>query len=249
MALASTSIDGSPPVALLPLSPPHTPSYSLPIDSQFLWGKVGYTERAFTVNGDPTLLLGGSFHPPRVAYGDWVSLTSCARARPIELNCIAIAFVSARRVSASCSTGVGGWGSRFSVVCVCVCARGGVVCVHSCQPPATPPAISLSHQTHGHGERSPLGSAPRAGTRRRAQPPPHHSALLSGPFSAVCAPQARLLAQARADGLNHVQIYVFWNFHERTRGEYNFEAKTRADLAGFFRLSAAAGLFVNVRIG
>ena len=30
------------------------------------------------------------------------------------------------------------------------------------------------------------------------------------------APQARLLAQARADGLNHVQIYVFWNFHERT---------------------------------
>ena len=209
---------------------------------------MGYTERAFTVNGDPTLLLGGSFHPPRVAYGDWVSLTSCARARPIERNCIAIAFVSARSCFCQLLNGSRRMGFKvFSGVRVRVCG-GGVVCVHSCQPPATPPAISLSRQTHGHGERSPLGSAPRAGTRRRAQPP-HHSALLSGPFSAVCAPQARLLAQARADGLNHVQIYVFWNFHERTRGEYNFEAKTRADLAGFFRLSAAAGLFVNVRIG
>ena len=38
---------------------------------------------------------------------------------------------------------------------------------------------------------------------------------------------ARLLAQARADGLNHVQIYVFWNFHERTKGEH----------LGFFYLS------------
>ena len=39
------------------------------------------------------------------------------------------------------------------------------------------------------------------------------------------------------------------NFHERTRGEYNFAAKTRADLAGFFELAGRAGLFVNVRIG
>lgn len=83
---------------------------------------VGYDARSFTVNGSNTLLLGGSFHPPRIAYGDW----------------------------------------------------------------------------------------------------------------------ARLLAEAKADGLNHVQIYVFWNFHERSRGEYDFAAGTRADLGGFFAMAAVA---------
>lgn len=63
---------------------------------------VNYTARAFTINGAPTLLLGGAIHPPRAAYGDW----------------------------------------------------------------------------------------------------------------------ANLLAQMKVDGLNMVQIYVFWNFHERSRGEY-----------------------------
>jgi len=92
---------------------------------------VGSDARSFTINGSRTLLLGGSFHPPRIAFGDW----------------------------------------------------------------------------------------------------------------------DRLLAAARADGLNHVQIYVFWNFHERTRGEYDFTPGTRADLAGFFAAAARAGLFVNVRIG
>jgi len=92
---------------------------------------VGYDARAFTVGGQRTLLLGGSFHPPRVAYGDW----------------------------------------------------------------------------------------------------------------------ARLLRKAKTDGLNHVQIYVFWNYHEKQRGEYNFRNGSRADLAGFFRMAGEAGLFVNVRIG
>jgi beta-galactosidase GanA len=92
---------------------------------------VSYEERAFTVNGTRTLLLGGSFHPPRIAFGDW----------------------------------------------------------------------------------------------------------------------ARLLAEAKADGLNHVQVYVFWNYHERSRGEYAFTPNTRSDLAGFFELAGKAGLFVNVRIG
>eukprot|EP01047_Picozoa_sp_COSAG01_P053466 COSAG01_NODE_5735_length_4074_cov_84.123961_3_plen_587_part_01 len=92
---------------------------------------VGYNERSFTINGINTLLLGGSFHPPRIAYGDW----------------------------------------------------------------------------------------------------------------------ARLLDEAKKDGLNHVQVYVFWNFHERSQGIYDFSAGTRADLAGFFAMAGAAGLFVNVRIG
>ena len=92
---------------------------------------VGYNERSFTINGTGTLLLGGSFHPPRIAHGDW----------------------------------------------------------------------------------------------------------------------SRLLAEAKADGLNHVQIYVFWNYHERTRGQYDFSSGSRADLAGFFEIAAQAGLFVNVRIG
>ena len=81
---------------------------------------VGYDARAFTIGGQRTLLLCGSFHPPRVVYGDW----------------------------------------------------------------------------------------------------------------------ARLLRKAKADGLNHVQIYVFWNRHEKARGVYDFKNGTRADLAG-----------VNVRIG
>ena len=53
----------------------------------------------------------------------------------------------------------------------------------------------------------------------------------------------------KKDGLNHVQVYVFWNFHERSRGTYDFSAGTRADLAGFLAMAGAAGLFVNVRIG
>eukprot|EP00037_Helgoeca_nana_P027214 m.310008 g.310008 ORF g.310008 m.310008 type:complete len:954 (-) comp27435_c0_seq3:149-3010(-) len=92
---------------------------------------VNYTARAFTINGAPTLLLGGAIHPPRAAYGDW----------------------------------------------------------------------------------------------------------------------ANLLAQMKVDGLNMVQIYVFWNFHERSRGEYDFDAGTRRDLGGFIELAGKAGLFVTVRIG
>ena len=92
---------------------------------------VSYTDRAFTIDGKPTLLLGGSFHPPRMAFGDWPSL----------------------------------------------------------------------------------------------------------------------LVQAKADGLNHVQVYVFWNFHERVRGVVEWTEGTRFDLGGFFKAAAAANLFVNVRIG
>ena len=41
---------------------------------------VSYDERAFTINGTRTLLLGGSFHPPRIAFGDWETLLTEAKA-------------------------------------------------------------------------------------------------------------------------------------------------------------------------
>ena len=42
---------------------------------------------------------------------------------------------------------------------------------------------------------------------------------------------------------------MFWNYHERTRGVYDFARGTRRDLAGFLQMAGDAGLFVNVRIG
>ena len=54
-------------------------------------------------------------------------------------------------------------------------------------------------------------------------------------------------SSAKANGLNMVQVYVFWNFHEEVEGEYNFEG--RGDLSEFVKRAAAAGLFVNLRVG
>ena len=56
-----------------------------------------------------------------------------------------------------------------------------------------------------------------------------------------------ILQKARDDGLNHVQIYVFWNYHEFKQGQYDFSG--RGNLTYFFELAAQYGLFVNVRIG
>lgn len=56
-----------------------------------------------------------------------------------------------------------------------------------------------------------------------------------------------VLQKARDDGLNHVQIYVFWNYHEFKQGVYDFSG--RGNLTYFFELAAQYGLFVNVRIG
>ena len=50
------------------------------------------------------------------------------------------------------------------------------------------------------------------------------------------------------DGLNAVEIYVFWNIHEFKRGqEYDFTGP--ANLPLFIGKAAKAGLFVNLRIG
>ena len=50
------------------------------------------------------------------------------------------------------------------------------------------------------------------------------------------------------DGLNAVQVYVFWNVHEFRRGQpYDFSGP--ANLPLFIEKAAKVGLFVNIRIG
>ena len=62
-----------------------------------------------------------------------------------------------------------------------------------------------------------------------------------------------ILTQMKQDGLNHVQIYIFWNLHEHdyniSSGVHTYDFTGRADLAQFLTVAAKVGLFVNVRIG
>lgn len=55
------------------------------------------------------------------------------------------------------------------------------------------------------------------------------------------------LKRARAMGLNTVSAYVFWNFHERQPGVFDFEGQ--ADIAEFVRTAQEEGLFVLLRPG
>ncbi|KAL7693572.1 putative target SNARE coiled-coil domain, glycoside hydrolase, family 35, syntaxin [Plasmopara halstedii] len=57
----------------------------------------------------------------------------------------------------------------------------------------------------------------------------------------------QLLREAKRDGLNHIEMYVFWNLHERERGVYNFEGN--ANITRFYELAAKVGLFLHVRFG
>ena len=57
-----------------------------------------------------------------------------------------------------------------------------------------------------------------------------------------------ILQEMVKDGLNMVEIYIFWNLHEFKQGQaYNF--KGNANWMMFVEKAAAAGLFVNLRIG
>lgn len=56
-----------------------------------------------------------------------------------------------------------------------------------------------------------------------------------------------LFAKAKANGLNTIQTYVFWNLHESTKGIYNFT--DRADLKHFLDLAKQHDLYVTLRIG
>ncbi|XP_052183251.1 beta-galactosidase-like isoform X2 [Diospyros lotus] len=56
-----------------------------------------------------------------------------------------------------------------------------------------------------------------------------------------------LIQKAKDGGLDVIQTYVFWNGHEPSPGEYNFEG--RYDLVRFIKLVQQAGLYVHLRIG
>ena len=56
-----------------------------------------------------------------------------------------------------------------------------------------------------------------------------------------------VLDQAVEDGLNLIQIYIFWNYHEPVEGQFNWEGN--ADLRLFLQKIKDHGLFVNMRIG
>jgi len=56
------------------------------------------------------------------------------------------------------------------------------------------------------------------------------------------------IRMAKAMGLNTIAIYVFWNYHEPTEGQFDFKTGNR-DLAEFIRLVQAEGLWLLLRPG
>ncbi|KAG4178090.1 hypothetical protein ERO13_A10G019900v2 [Gossypium hirsutum] len=56
-----------------------------------------------------------------------------------------------------------------------------------------------------------------------------------------------LIRKSKEGGLDVIETYVFWNYHEPVRGEYYFEG--RFDLVKFVRTVQEAGLMVHLRIG
>ncbi|KAL3505338.1 hypothetical protein ACH5RR_035179 [Cinchona calisaya] len=56
-----------------------------------------------------------------------------------------------------------------------------------------------------------------------------------------------LIMKAKNAGLDVIDTYVFWNIHEPTQGNYNFEG--RYDLVSFIKTVQKLGLYVHLRIG
>lgn len=56
-----------------------------------------------------------------------------------------------------------------------------------------------------------------------------------------------LIKKAKDGGLDVIQTYVFWNMHEPSPGNYNFDG--RLDLVKFVKLAQEAGLYVHLRVG
>lgn len=61
-----------------------------------------------------------------------------------------------------------------------------------------------------------------------------------------------ILQKMKDEGLNHAEIYTFWNLHEPTydfsdKHVYNYEG--RANLTHFLQIASDVGMFINVRIG
>jgi hypothetical protein len=56
------------------------------------------------------------------------------------------------------------------------------------------------------------------------------------------------IRMAKAMGLNTIAIYVFWNFHERAEGKFDFTSGSR-NIAEFLRLAREEGVWINLRPG
>nr|XP_027105178.1 beta-galactosidase 6-like [Coffea arabica] len=56
-----------------------------------------------------------------------------------------------------------------------------------------------------------------------------------------------IISKAKEGGLDVIESYVFWNYHEPVRGQYYFEG--RFDLVRFVKTVHEAGLYVHLRIG
>src|SRR6478672_13339291 len=56
------------------------------------------------------------------------------------------------------------------------------------------------------------------------------------------------IQMARAMGCNTIAAYVFWNYHERTAGHFDFKTENR-DIAAFIRLCQQEGMWVLLRPG
>ncbi|GMP27292.1 hypothetical protein CsSME_00003347 [Camellia sinensis var. sinensis] len=56
-----------------------------------------------------------------------------------------------------------------------------------------------------------------------------------------------LIQKAKEGGLDVVETYVFWNVHEPSPGNYNFEG--RYDIVRFIKTIQKAGLYAHLRIG
>ncbi|KAL5557960.1 hypothetical protein UlMin_034171 [Ulmus minor] len=56
-----------------------------------------------------------------------------------------------------------------------------------------------------------------------------------------------LIQKAKDGGLDAIDTYVFWNVHEISPGNYNFEGN--ADLVRFIKIVQKVGLYVHLRIG
>ncbi|KAJ0799462.1 putative glycosidase [Helianthus annuus] len=56
-----------------------------------------------------------------------------------------------------------------------------------------------------------------------------------------------IIEKAKEGGLDVIETYVFWNYHEPVKGQYYFEG--RFDLVRFVKTVHDAGLFVHLRIG
>ncbi|KAI8322136.1 hypothetical protein GQ54DRAFT_260554 [Martensiomyces pterosporus] len=57
-----------------------------------------------------------------------------------------------------------------------------------------------------------------------------------------------LMKKAKKGGINTIDTYVFWNMHEKVKGQYDFSTD-RANLPLFLETARQNGLFVMLRIG